>query len=272
MSSTHLNNLLTKAEWRKLILQRLYASSTVYLAKTREDILKLFLNYTDDNTNPAIDSLIADNYLEKFDIRNGKEFFLINFDKRFEILQELFGTGNTSSVPNPNNGVFEQDIAIPLHEETRKYNLREKPEFTTPSNIAFPNHGTYYVYVKRDDPTFYVVFIKTKISSHPTVLILGSLSNPASRLARIYHACQIASLDSDMFHKQKIEILEPKACGNNRQHSKAALEILCNLELLKIAGRQKRSLYYKLAGSKPKFITLDEFMPDTIERDSITAK
>ena len=118
--------------------------------------------------------------------------------------------------------------------------------FESETDRNLPNKGKYYHFTKKGDNSFWVSVVKTKGSSKSNKLILGSLDNPKSRIYRIRRAIIkiIRESGNDTFIKKNIEDIEPNACGNTRQYSRAALDILEYLGLVRAIKSKGRSPIY----------------------------
>ncbi len=90
---------------------------------------------------------------------------------------------------------------------------------------------------------------KPKGNSKAKRLVLGSLNEPKSRLFRIDAAIKLISRKSKYGEvvKKHVEDIEPRACGNQRQYSKAAFDILEYLKrITAVTSKNKRIVIYKL--------------------------
>jgi hypothetical protein len=116
--------------------------------------------------------------------------------------------------------------------------------FPTEANRAVPNRGKYYHCTKKNDKTYWITLVKPKGNSKAKRLVLGSLNDPKSRLSRIEAAIKIVSQESKYGYviKKNVEDIEPKACGNQRQYSKAAFDILEYLKRIKADGSKERRI------------------------------
>lgn len=92
-----------------------------------------------------------------------------------------------------------------------------------------------------------------------------AFNDPNSRISKIWHATIRAAKESPdgNFNRKRIEDLEPRACGNNRQPSKAAFDIFRKSGLIETVGRKGNSEFYKLSGEKPKIQNLDTLFAES---------
>lgn len=124
-----------------------------------------------------------------------------------------------------------------------------KEIFRDASKKGYKNIGFYYFCTKIDDPNFWIVLIKSKPNQLSRRIILGSITDKNSRIMKIWDAVLEISkkCNGESFIRKSVENIEQKACGNNRQPSRAAFQIFVHLRWLKIVKRGKRTIYYKLA-------------------------
>jgi hypothetical protein len=163
-------------------------------------------------------------------------FYCLNWDKLDEIKNEIFYYETHNQVIQP----FDENFTDMTY------------QFESETNRNLPNKGKYYHFTKNEDNSYWVSIVKTKGSFKSSKLVLGSLYNPESRLAKIYKAIEKVTRDSgdDLFIKKNIEDIEPKACGNSRQYSRAALDILERLNLIRAIKSKGRSPIYTITNSK----------------------
>jgi hypothetical protein len=237
-------------EWRQSILKLFVVDVNQYRSITKETVIENFTGHVDKNTNLAFNSLIQDRLL--VEIKNaGKIFYCLNiFDRIDEIEIELVG----------NNTKLAIDIDQPLDAEFDGLIY----VFQTEANRGVPNRGKYYHCRKKDDSNYWITLIKPKGNSKARSLPLGSVLNPKSRIYRILKAIQYVSRKNKNgeFVRKNVEDIEPSACGNQRQHSKAAFDILEHEGIIQAVGvfRGKSVIYRLVIKSKndERQITLDE--------------
>ncbi len=88
--------------------------------------------------------------------------------------------------------------------------------------------------------------MKTKGSLKSSKLVLGSYTNPNDRFYKIRWAIikRTRKFGNDTFIKKNIEDDEPQACGNSRQYSRAALDILKELKMIEEIKSNSKSPKY----------------------------
>ena len=112
------------------------------------------------------------------------------------------------------------------------------------------------------------MLLKTQILGNAKRLILGSFNDANSRIMKIWDATLVISEESNengKFIRKQVEDVE-KACGNNRQPSKAAFDIFVKTGLLKIIGKKGNSPIYAVTGQKPPVENLDKYFEKITEQ------
>jgi len=115
------------------------------------------------------------------------------------------------------------------------------------------------------------VLLKTQILGNAKRLILGSFNDANSRIMKIWNAAigiSGESNDNGKFIRKEVEDVE-KACGNNRQPSKAAFDIFIKTGLIKIVGKKGNSPIYIVTGQKPPVENLDKYFEKITEQSLI---
>ena len=136
------------------------------------------------------------------------------------------------------------EIVQPFDKNLSDLNLR--PEFESETDRNLPNKGKYYHFSKSNDSSFWVSIVKTKGSTKSRKLVLGTLSDPIHRLCKIRKSIIRVTRQTgeDTFIKKQIEDDEPQACGNSRQYSRAALDILKELGcIIEIRSKGRSPVY-----------------------------
>lgn len=244
------------SEWRKVILEYFVAEANgVYRASTKAQIFRQFGDNLDENTELALLSLVRDELVLSIEGAAASTFYTINFDRKHEIRAIIFGPQEKKEL-----GINQPHIS-----EWEGLKL----EFETESNRALPNHGKYYHCTKEIESDFWITLVKTKKLGKADRIILGSLNDPSSRIYRIWNTIDKAARESKggTFIKQRIEELEPKACGNTRQIAKAAFEVLEFLGLIQMVTSKGRSGIYVKTGARAPLLTLDEIFKDLMEKE-----
>lgn len=249
-------SVLPVSEWCKAILEYFVAEANgIFRVSPKFKIMRQFGENVDENTEVAFLSLLRDELIIPIETSETTTFYSINFEKKDEIKAILFGAA--------------QKVQLGINQPHASEWEGLKLEFETESNRALPNHGKYYHCTKETDGDFWITLVKTKKLGKADKLILGSLKDTASRLCRIWAAVQKAEAENKngTFIKQRIEELEPKACGNTRQYAKAAFEIFEFLGLIQMISSKGRSGIYTKTGTQIPLITLDQIFQPLLEEE-----
>jgi hypothetical protein len=251
---------LTVTEWRKLILQFFVAGGRFYFVCSKERLFEEFASHKDENLFIAFQSLLKDGKLSVYPT-NGKMLYGWNYSKVTEINDEIFRHTDVDKI----------EVIQPFDKNFTDMSY----EFESETNRNLPNKGKYYHFTKNADNSFWVSIVKTKGSFKSNKLVLGSLNDPKSRISRIYKAIEKVTRDKaeDLFIKKNIEDIEPKACGNSRQYSRAALDVLEHLNLIRAITSSGRSPIYAITNSnKERNTTLDEIFERIFDEQALTKK
>lgn len=245
--------LISIDEWRRRILKVIFIDHKTVKSTTKETIFSNFTGHIDNNTEPAFSSLIKDGLLEEVRLKDKIHYCLNIFEKANQIHSEMDGINSKLLV----------DIDQPLDNEFA--NLRYV--FTTEANRAYPNRGKYYHCTKSEDETFWITLVKPKGNSKSKRLIMGSLKNPKTRLYKIHEAIKIVARESrsGTIVKKHVEDIETKACGNTRQYSKTAFDILGYLNEIQEVESKGRMIKYRLVKDPEERsiqLTLDDVFDD----------
>ena len=91
-------------------------------------------------------------------------------------------------------------------------------------------------------------------------IMMGSLNDPDSYISRLWTATVKVSVEAKdgSFILQNLQDKDRIACGNNRQRGKIALDIFRKLGYIQKIGSKGNSTKFKLTGTKPFAVTLDE--------------
>lgn len=211
-------------------MSRFVTDYHVYRLLTKEDLFSNFVNHIDLNTVHAFHSLIADKLIIEIK-KNGTSFYCLNiFEKAEQIRAEINGKKQKIII----------DVDQPLDKEFDELDF----VFPTEANRAVPNRGKYYHCTKKADKTYWITLVKPKGNSKARRLVLGSINDPKSRLSRIEAAVKMVAQRSRYGYviKKHVEDIEPKACGNQRQYSKAAFDILEFLKRIEAIGSKERRI------------------------------
>lgn len=236
--------VLSIEEWRRRILEYFCAGRpNIIRATTKEKIFASFGSNTDCNLEIAFTSLERDNLI----VYEEEGYYTLNFDKTDEIKAIVFDD-------------IEDDLYMsqPLESELEDLVF----QFVTESGREYPPRAKYYHYTKKTDFSFWVSLVKTKPLGKSDRINLGSLNDPTSRISRIWQAVKKAANGSQdgIFIRKRVEEIEPMACGNNRQPSKAAFDIFKKTGLIKVISYKGNSEKYKLSGLEPVVYNLDTLL------------
>jgi len=241
------------AEWRRRILMYFVASGNHQIrASTKKRIFASFGTHKDENTEVAFNTLLESKLIIQLESK-GKKFYTIDFDRIRQIKQIV--------IQEIDEEKFE--MIQPHPEEFKGLKL----VFTSASERKNPRQGAYYYCVKENDNSIWAVLLKTRILGKATKINLGSFNDANSKISKIWNAVLIVSdMSKDgIFIRKRIEEQEPKACGNNRQPSKAAIDIFVKTGLLKVVDIKGLSIIYKRTGIKPTVQNLDAFFAELKE-------
>jgi len=226
--------VLSVEEWRRRILEYFCAGRHNIIRATRkEKIFASFGSNTDYNLEIAFNSLVRDNLI----VYEEGEYYTLNFAKTEEVRAIIYDD-------------IEDDLYMsqPLESELEDLVF----QFVTEGR-EYPPRAKYYYYTKRTDSSFWVSLIKTKPLGKSDRINLGSFNDPTSRISRIWQAVKKAAngCQGAIFIRKRVEEIEPMACGNNRQPSKAAFDIFKKTGLIKVISSKGNSEKYKLSGLEP---------------------
>jgi hypothetical protein len=96
-------------------------------------------------------------------------------------------------------------------------------------------------------------------------IMMGSLNDSNSYISRLWIAAVNVSAESvdGSFILQNLQDKDRIACGNNRQRGKIALDIFRKLGYIQKIGSKGNSTKFKLTGTRPFTVTLDEIFTHT---------
>lgn len=236
--------MLSVGEWRRRILEYFMARGNhQFRCSTKEKIFDFFGSNTDANTDIAFATLLQNGLIITANSK-GKKYYTIDFEKSNEIHRILIEESDEEKF----------EMIQPHEEEFKELTL----VFTSASNKRNPRQGVYYYCVKQDDHSYWVVLLKSRIIGKAKRLILGSFNDASSRILKIWSSTMLVSEESNdgKFIRKQVEDIE-KACGNNRQPSKAAFDVFEKIGLIKVVGKKGNSPIYIRTGIKPPIHNLD---------------
>ena len=224
-----------KLFWKQRIIEYI-ASRTKYVTHITygSEIEDQFTGHIDPNYHPALDELIRDGIVEKFE-QDGKIGHSLDVEKHRDKIIYLLRADNDE---------HKAALIKPTIQEFKGLILK----FNNASERKYPNQGIYYYCVKEADPTCWIVLIKHTPSKKAMRVILGSFDDKESRLSRIWAATKLAwkLYGESPIVRKNVEDLEQKACGNNRIPSKCAFDIFVHIGRLRIDGQKGLSKQYKM--------------------------
>jgi hypothetical protein len=232
---------LSHEEWRRQILRQFIIDNNHYRALSKTQIFENFGSHVDDITTLALSSLLKDKLL--FHIV-ANDLFYINEEKLTEIKDEIYSQTN--------------DVSQTIQPYDKNFNNLVY-QFDTGTDKNKPNRGKYIHCTRENDPTFWITVVMTKGSFKSRRLVLGSMNDSKSRLSLILSSIERITQNSKnkVFIKKNIEDDEPQACGNSRQYSSAALDILQHLNIILEVSFKGNSKVYRMVKHKT-VLTLDE--------------
>ena len=234
-------------EWRRRLLEYFGARDNhQFRASTKERIFATFGENVDENAHIAFTTLLQDKLIIK--THSGKkEFYTLDFTRSKEIGHIIFEEINEEKMEmvQPQKDEFDGLILV----------------FSSTSEKKNPRQGMYYYCVKKDDHSDWIALQKTKIIERAKRIILGSFNSANSWVSMIWNAVLVVSdqTSDKKFIRKEIEDFDPKACGNNRQRSKAAFDIFEKAGLIKPVGKRRNAMLYERTGLKPTIHNLEEF-------------
>lgn len=217
-------------EWRIRIILFLIPGGKDYYICHKDSLIQNFKGHLDKNFYLAFNSLVQDNYIIR--ANDFPDLYAINLQKISAIEDEIFTS----------NEEIEIDVVQPFDRNFSDMTF----VFESETDRNLPNKGKYYHFTKKEDNSFWVSVVKTKGSLKSNKLIIGSLNNPKNRLYKIRRAIIRITNETgnDTFIKKNVEDIELYACGNTRQYSRAALDILEYLGLIHAVRSNGRSPIY----------------------------
>lgn len=246
-------------EWRRRILEYLGARGNhQFRASTKEKIFASFGENIDEYAHVAFTTLVQDGLIIKS--KSGrKEFYTLDFTRSKEIGHIIFEEINEEKMEmvQPQKDEFEGLVLV----------------FSSTGEKKNPRQGLYYYCVKKEDHSDWIALQKTKIIERAKRIILGSFNHANSWVSMIWAAVLVISEQNQdgKFIRKDIEDFDPKACGNNRQRSKAAFDIFEKAGLIKPIGKRRNAILYQRTGLKPTIHNLEEFFArESVNNKAIT--
>lgn len=203
-----------------------------YKVRNEQDIFRRFGNRNIKEMQEAFNQLVEDKIIIT-EMSNEKRYYLLDFiDKPSEIRE-----------------ILRKEPFI----ERAKMIRPEKEFFDGFDNIfnrvterAWPNRGTYYYCIKKDNPEFWKVVIRTKPNVKPNTYVLGDLKDPESRISKMWQVILRVWIENERkpIWKKKAEDADQKVFGNNRQPSTCGFQIFEHLGWLKETRKKGNVIYF----------------------------
>jgi hypothetical protein len=182
---------------------------------------------------------------------NHERRYVVNFDK-LDLAQQML---NSVTVQEP-------EIIQPYMAEPDGYVYWFD---NTENDRNFKGQNIYRFYVKKTDSLNFAVQLLAKPIGNAKTIMMGSLNDSDSYISRLWIATANVSAESidGSFILQNLQDKDRIACGNNRQRGKIALDIFRKLGYIQKVGTKGNSTKFKLTGTRPFTVTLDEIFTQT---------
>jgi hypothetical protein len=182
---------------------------------------------------------------------NHERRYVVNFDK-LDLAQQML---NSVTVQEP-------EIIQPYMAEPDGYVYWFD---NTENDRNFKGQNIYRFYVKKTDSLNFAVQLLAKPIGNAKTIMMGSLNDSDSYISRLWIATANVSAESidGSFILQNLQDKDRIACGNNRQRGKIALDIFRKLGYIQKVGSKGNSTKFKLTGTRPFTVTLDEIFTQT---------
>lgn len=182
---------------------------------------------------------------------NQERRYVVNFDK-LDVAQQML------------NSVTDRELEIiqPYMAEPDGYVYWFD---NTENERNFRGQNIYRFYVKKTDSLNFAVQLLAKPMGNAKTIMMGSLNDSNSYISRLWIAAVNVSAESvdGSFILQNLQDKDRIACGNNRQRGKIALDIFRKLGYIQKIGSKGNSTKFKLTGTRPFTVTLDEIFTHT---------
>jgi hypothetical protein len=177
--------------------------------------------------------------------------YVVNFDK-LELAQQMMNSETDQ----------EPEIIQPYMAEPDGYVYWFD---NTETERNFRGQNIYRFYVKNTDSLNFAVQLLAKPMGNAKTIMMGSLNDSDSYISRLWTAAVNVSAEAidGSFILQNLQDKDRIACGNNRQRGKIALDIFRKLGYIQKVGSKGNSTKFKLTGTRPFTVTLDEIFTQT---------
>ncbi|HEY7572238.1 MAG TPA: hypothetical protein VH796_12805 [Nitrososphaeraceae archaeon] len=236
-------------EWRKWTLRQLIGNGIHNVLSENQIRLESGRHY-EMNLEYAIRSLMDRGIIMSLE-SNHERRYVVNFDK-LDLAQQML---NSVTVQEP-------EIIQPYMAEPDGYVYWFD---NTENDRNFKGQNIYRFYVKKTDSLNFAVQLLAKPIGNAKTIMMGSLNDSDSYISRLWIATANVSAESidGSFILQNLQDKDRIACGNNRQRGKIALDIFRKLGYIQKVGSKGNSTKFKLTGTRPFTVTLDEIFTQT---------
>jgi hypothetical protein len=236
-------------EWRKWTLRQLIGNGIHNVLSENQIRLESGRHY-EMNLEYAIRSLMDRGIIMSLE-SNQERRYVVNFDK-LDVAQQML------------NSVTDRELEIiqPYMAEPDGYVYWFD---NTENERNFRGQNIYRFYVKKTDSLNFAVQLLAKPMGNAKTIMMGSLNDSNSYISRLWIAAVNVSAESvdGSFILQNLQDKDRIACGNNRQRGKIALDIFRKLGYIQKIGSKGNSTKFKLTGTRPFTVTLDEIFTHT---------
>jgi hypothetical protein len=235
------------SEWKKRILRTILsegANNYMYQESLRREVG----SHLDLNFDRALDELLYTDQLLTLIITDGRKRYGVDIEK----LEEARTIANTPV----ESSISDEAPAQPYAGEPKGYTFWNE-EFDTDRQRK---KSRYTIYYKKTDHENFIGQVLSQSMLKPRNYIMGTLSDPGSKISRIWRAIiqAVKSSPTASFTLQDIQDIDRQAVNNNRQAGKIGLMIFRLLGWIKIVDKVGNSTIYALAQS-------DQSLPPTMD-------
>ena len=236
-------------EWRKWTLRQLIGNGIHNVLSENQIHLEAGRHH-DMNLEYAIRSLMDKGIIMSLESRHERRY-VVNFDK-LDLAQQMINSplGQEPEIIQPY--MAEPDGYVYWFDNTE-------------DERNFRGQNIYRFYVKKTDNLNFAVQLLAKPMGNAKTIIMGSLNDSDSYIFRLWTAAVKVSAEATDggFILQNLQDKDRIACGNNRQRGKIALDIFRKLGYIQKVGSKGNSTKFKLTGTRPFTVTLDEIFTTT---------
>lgn len=236
-------------EWRKWTLRQLIGNGIHNILSEDQIRLESGRHY-EMNLEYAIRSLMDRGIIMSLESNHVRRY-VVNFDK-LELAQQMMNSETDQ----------EPEIIQPYMAEPDGYVYWFD---NTETERNFRGQNIYRFYVKKTDSLNFAVQLLAKPMGNAKTIMMGSLNDSDSYISRLWIAAVNVSAEAidGSFILQNLQDKDRIACGNNRQRGKIALDIFRKLGYIQKVGSKGNSTKFKLTGTRPFTVTLDEIFTQT---------